>query len=49
MILSEHALKGNGNKLVIEFLSNLESATSLLDIRKSSVLCEVEVESQTQV
>ena len=33
MILSEHALKGNGDKLVKEFLSTLESATSWLDIR----------------
>ena len=32
MILSEYALKGNGNKLVKEFLSTLESATSWLDI-----------------
>ena len=34
MILSEHALKGNGDKLVKEFLSNLESATSWFDIRE---------------
>ena len=33
MILSEHALKGNGDKLVKEFFSTLESATSWLDIR----------------
>ena len=26
MILSEHALKGNGDKLVKEFLSTLESS-----------------------
>ena len=34
LILSEHALlvKGNGDKLVKEFLSTLESATSWLDI-----------------
>ena len=32
MILSEHALKRNGNKLVKEFLSTLESVTSWLDI-----------------
>ena len=32
MILSEHALKGNGNKLVQEFFSTLESVTSWLDI-----------------
>ena len=32
MILSQHALKGNGDKLVKEFLSTLESATSWLDI-----------------
>ena len=32
MILSEHALKRNGDKLVKEFLSTLESATSWLDI-----------------
>ena len=31
MILSEHALKGNGDKLVEEFLSTPES--SWLDIR----------------
>ena len=31
MILSEHALKGNGDKLVKEFLSTLESFW--LDIR----------------
>ena len=31
MILSEHALKGNGDKLVKEFLSTLDS--SWLDIR----------------
>ena len=34
MILSEHALKGNGDKLVKGFLSILESATSWLDIRE---------------
>ena len=34
MILSEHALKGNGDKLVKEFLSILEYATSWLDIRE---------------
>ena len=33
MIHSEHALKGNGDKLVKEFLSTLESATSWLGIR----------------
>ena len=35
MILSEHALKGNGKKMVKvkEFLSTPESATSWLDIR----------------
>ena len=35
MILSEHALKGNGKKMVKdkEFLSTLESATSWLDVR----------------
>ena len=32
MILSKHALKGNGNKLVKEFLNTLESLTSWLDI-----------------
>ena len=32
MILSKHALKENGNKLVKEFLSTLESVTSWLDI-----------------
>ena len=30
MILSEHALKGSGNKLVKEFLSTLESASFLV-------------------
>ena len=40
VILPEHALKGNGDKLVIEFLSTLEFATSWLDIRQDSwVLC----------
>ena len=34
MILSERALKGNGDKLVKEFLSNLESASSWFDIRE---------------
>ena len=34
MILSEHALKGNGDKRVKEFLSILEYATSWLDIRE---------------
>ena len=34
MILFEHAFKGNGDKLFIEFLSSLESATSWLDIRE---------------
>ena len=33
MILSEHALKGNGEKLIKACLSTLESATSWLDIR----------------
>ena len=37
VILSEHALKGSGDKLVIEFLGNLESATSPLDIHKCYV------------
>lgn len=37
MTLSEHALKGNGDKVVIEFLSTLESATSWLDIRECYV------------
>ena len=36
MILSEHSLKGNGDKFVKEFLSVLESATSYgsVDIRE---------------
>ena len=34
IILSEHALKGHGDKLVKEFLSTHESATSWLDIRE---------------
>ena len=46
VILPEHALKGNGDKLVIEFLSTLEFATSWLDIRQDScrVIYEEEVE-----
>ena len=37
MILSEHDLKGNGDKLVIiEFLSTLEFASTWLDIRQDS-------------
>ena len=44
MIPSEHALKGNGDKLVKEFLSTLESATSWLDIRM-----RLAVESRTRV
>ena len=35
MILSEHALNGNGDKLVKEFSSTLESATSWLHIHES--------------
>ena len=38
MILSKHSLKGNGDKLVKEFLSTLESATSWLDIRMRLVV-----------
>ena len=34
MILFEHTLRGNGDKLVKEFLSILESATSWLDIHE---------------
>ena len=30
MILSKHALKGHGNKLVKEFLSTLESASAFV-------------------
>ena len=37
MILSERALKGNGDKSVKEFLSTLEPATSRLDIRERYV------------
>ena len=37
MILSERAVKGNGDKGVKEFLSTLESATSRLDIRERYV------------
>ena len=37
MILSEGALKGNGDKGVKEFLSTLESANSRLDIREPYV------------
>ena len=37
MILSEGALKGNGDKGVKEFLSTLESANSRLDIRERYV------------
>ena len=48
MILSEHALKGNGDKRVEEFLSTLESATSWLDIREYYHY-KVEFESRTRV
>ena len=44
MILSEHALKENGDNLVKEFLSTLESATSWLHIRM-----RLAVESRTRV
>ena len=37
MILSDRALKGNGDKSVKEFLSTLEPATSRLDIRERYV------------
>lgn len=37
MTLSEHAL--NGDKVVIDFLSTLESATSWLDMSVMYVLC----------
>ena len=37
MILSQRALKGNGDKSVKEFLSTLEPATSRLDIRERYV------------
>jgi len=37
MILSEHALKENCVKVVIYFLSTLESATSWLNIRECYV------------
>ena len=37
MILSERALKRNGDKSVKEFLSTLEPATSRLDIRERYV------------
>ena len=40
MIISEHALRGNCNKLVKEFLSILESATTWLDIIFMNVLYE---------
>ena len=40
MILSEHALRGNCNKLVKEFLSILESATTWLDIIFLHILYE---------
>ena len=42
MILSEHTLKGNGNKLVYEFLSTLEPASSWLDF--VSVVHEVGIQ-----
>ena len=49
MILPEHALKGNGDKLVIEFLSTLEFNCDLL-VRHSSgfvsVMYEEEVEKR---
>ena len=44
MVLSEHALKGNGDNLVKEFLSTLESVTSWLRIRM-----RLAVESRTRV
>ena len=44
MILSGHALKGNGDKLVKEFLSTLESATSWLDIRTRLDASRVQLE-----
>ena len=44
MILSEHALKGNGEKLIKACLSTLESVTSWLDIRM-----RLAVESRTRV
>ena len=44
MILSEHSLKGNGEKLIKACLSTLESATSWLDIRM-----RLAVESRTRV
>ena len=37
MILSEHALKGNGDKVVKEFLSTRESAACWLDIHECYV------------
>ena len=44
MILSGHALKGNGEKIIKACLSTLESATSWLDIRM-----RLAVESRTRV
>ena len=40
MIISEHALRGNCDKLVKEFLSILESATTWLDIIFLHILYE---------
>lgn len=46
MILSEHALKGNGNKLVKEFLSTLESVTSWLDIVNEVGISELDASAR---
>ena len=48
MILSEHDLKGNGDKLVKEFLSTLESATSWLDIDEYNLCMRVGQKCQLQ-
>ena len=48
MILSEHDLKGNGDKLVKEFLSTLESATSWLDIDEYNLCMRVGHKCQLQ-
>ena len=43
MILSEHALKGSGNKLVKEFLITLESASFFVRALFCSVGCWIQL------
>ena len=46
MILSKHALKGNGNKLVKEFLSTLESVTPWLDFVNEVGISELDASAR---